>query len=73
MSVHRYSMGNRDLVIVCDDDPARCSGMNARYAVRCRRGVAHPTGLCGVHRGQAACCRLCGEDDVCEHHEAGAA
>lgn len=71
MSVHRYSMGNRDLVLVCDDDPGRCSGLNARYATRCRRrNVTHPTGLCGTHRRQAACCRVCRENEECGTHDA---
>ena len=75
MSVHRYSMGNRDLVLVTDDDPQRCVGFKARYAVRCRRrGVKHPTGLCGTHRDQAFVCRLCEADGPCEtHDERGAA
>ncbi len=75
MTVHRYDMGNRDLVLVTDDDPARCKGLNARYATRCkRRNVTHPTQLCGHHRDQEWCCALCKTDEPCEtHDERGAA
>lgn len=69
MSVHRYSMGNRDLIVMLDDDPQRCTGLNARYAVRCRRrSMTHPTGLCVTHRDQEAMCRLCGDTHTCQYH-----
>ena len=69
VSEHRYSMGNRDLVLVTDDDPRRCSGLNSRYSTRCkRRSGAHPTGLCSTHRHQEYVCRLCGDTHTCEHH-----
>jgi len=73
MSEYRYSMGNRDLVLVTDDDPHRCSGLNSRYSTRCqRRNVTHPTGLCATHRYQEYMCRGCGDTHTCEYH-AGAA
>lgn len=68
MTTTRYSMGNRDLVLVTDDDPHRCLGLNARYAVRCKRcNVTHPTGLCGTHRDQSYVCRAC-KDGSCGTH-----
>jgi hypothetical protein len=68
VSVQRYSMGNRDLVLVLDDDPQRCAGLNARYATRCRRrSITHPTQLCATHRDQSYCCRAC-KDGNCNTH-----